>query len=503
MTDPQIGKLWVPESAAVLLNDLLTDVKLAMYQQGLTLPVTPGTDTYIWCTAFANAAMVQYAQISTLSTAITPLYSEGDDLERWRIALGLPVIEPSPSSGAIRLEVTGTANVPAGTALVLPNGRRLEVFGSWPGVTDGDEIDVVATDTGFETNAEGGTVVRFASAPLNVSAEATVSYERPLTGGYDAESEARKLERILNRMANAADATGNWGGLVQIALNSLASVQKCFVYPALGGPASTKIVPVRGYERDFANFTRTMSSAALAIVRNAIHTKAPDACQYVVQAAADASLDVAIQVTIPASKLSGGNGNGWIDIVPWPPLASGTHVEIDSVSSTAPSITVDETTTTAPIAGQTHVTWWSPSTREFVTVLVTGQSGGTGAWVLTLETPLVDSEGNEPAVGDWVSPGMENAEGYAKTWVDIMEALGPGENISGSAIAPRDSRRPFVADGPRSGVTTAELLAFQSANVEVTDIQFSYRSATVPAVPGSIDDAPNIFVPRHFAIYEI
>ena len=503
MTDPAIGQLWVPESAAVIREDLLTDIKGSMYAEDVTLAVTPGTDTYIEFTAFANAQMVQYAQLANLSTAITPLYSEGADLERWREALGLPVVEASPSTGAIRLTVSGTANVSAGTALVLPNGRRLEVFGSWPSVTDGDEIDVVAIDTGEETNAEGGTVVRFVSAPLNVDTEAEVSYERPLDGGFDGEDEPRKLERILNRMANGANNSGNWGGLRQIAFNSLASVHNCFVYPALGGPAGCKIVPVRGFNRRLHLYTRVFSNAALAIVRNAVHRQASDGNQYVVQAAADRNLVVSLNATLPASRLSGGNGTGWMDAAPWPPLESGAQFIVVSSSSTSEAtITFIANITVDPVRGQTHVAWWSPYTMNFVTRLVTDFSEAASVWTVELESPMVDALGNAPSSG-LLSPGMENAQSYADSWVSIVEGLGCGENISGSVQAPRDSRRPFVTDGPPSGVTTSELLAFQSRNPEITNLEYSYINEAAPIVPSSIDEPPHCFVPLHFGIYEL
>ena len=501
MTDPEIGKLWVPESADVVRQDILDDIRLAMREQGVTLPVSPKTDTYIWATADANAAMIQYSQLATLSRSITPLYSEGDDLERWRQALGLPVAEPGPSSGRIRLKVTGSSTVTADTQLVLENGKRIKVYGSWSGVVDGDEIDVVAIDTGADTNAAGGTTVRFVTAPLNVESEATVSYEIPLSGGVDDETEARKLTRVLNRMANGADNSGNWGGLRGTAFDALASVQDCFVFPALGGPASCKIVPVRGFDRTNHLYTREFTAAALAIIRHAIHSKSSDGNQYVVQAAADENLDVALMLTLPNSRLSGGNGNGWLDAAPWPLTGSSTRVRVDAVSSSTPSITVDTDTTTEPVDGQTRIAWWSPHTMEFVTRLVVSHSGSAGAWVLTLDTPMTDSAGNEPSVDDFVSPGMENAEAYAKTWIDMMEALGCGENISSSVLEPRDSRRPFVTDGPATGVSTTQLLEFQKRNPEVTSVGWSYVSLGAPTVPSSIDDPPNILVPRHFGIY--
>jgi len=504
MADPEVGKLWVPESAAVVLDDLLTDVRLAMYAQGVTLPVTPGTDTHIWCTAFANAAMMLYSQLPGVATAANPLYCDEKDLEDWRVTLSLPVVGAAPSTGAIRLKVTGTGTVPDGTQLVLPNGKRIAVSGTWTGVTDGSEVDVVAYDMGADTNAGRGTVVRFRSAPLNIDTEATVSYERPLTGGTDAETTERKRTRVLNRLAFAASQSGNWGGLRALALDSLASVVDCFVYPALGGPASTKIVPVRGFDRTFYDFTRTFSTAAMNLIRSYIQAKAPDANQYVVQAAADQALNVALKVTIPESGLAGGNGDGWVDPVVWPQLSGGdTYTPIYSVSASNPQITLTANTTTAPVDGQTHIMWWSPHTMKFYQRTVLSHSGAAGAWVLNLDSQFVDDDGNTATAADFVSPAAERAEQYASAWLDVVESLGCGENITSSIIAPRDNRRPFISDGkPRAGMTTAELAVFKEKNPEIVDLEYSYRSSTSPTVPASIDTAPNIFVPQHFGIYQ-
>jgi hypothetical protein len=36
---------------------------------------------------------------------------------------------------------------------------------------------------------------------------------------------------------------------------------------------------------------------------------------------------------------------------------------------------------------------------------------------------------------------------------------------------------------------------------EITDIELGYAPTTTPTVPASVDDPPNILVPRHFAVY--
>jgi hypothetical protein len=38
-------------------------------------------------------------------------------------------------------------------------------------------------------------------------------------------------------------------------------------------------------------------------------------------------------------------------------------------------------------------------------------------------------------------------------------------------------------------------------HAEISDAEIAYASATVPTVPSSVDDPPNVLTPRHFGIY--
>lgn len=499
-----IGTVYVPETAAELRDDFLADLRLEARKASSVEPaVQPGTDDYRFATAVANAGMLQYANIAASRDAVTPLNATGDDLDHWREALGLPVVQPSPSTGKLVIAVDGggSVTIPDGQQFVLPNGLRGRVSGTWVGVADKAEIDVVTIDAGDAANLDAGQTVRFVAPPLNVRIEAKVSPNGPLRGGYDAETDDRKRVRVLNAAAYKP-AGGNWAQLRQIALDNLASVANCYVYPALGGPASCKVVPVRDYDVEAGEFTRAMNSAAIALVQAALWDATPSQDEIVVQASADESVDVSLLLTIPDSSLAGGNGAGWTDAAPWPPLVGSDSGRVAVTAATSSTqITVGAHTTTAPVAGQTHVAWWSPNDRRFRAALVTAVSGSSGAWALTLDVPLVDSDGAAAAVGDFVSPAAANIVAYGATWVEIMRKLGPGENTSDANRLPRAKRHPYTSDESPSSLNLLALRSLVDAHAEIEDGDWSYRSATEPTVPVSVADAPNVLVPRHFGVY--
>jgi uncharacterized phage protein gp47/JayE len=492
-----------PTGLAEIRDDILTDVLLEADNAGLTVSVGPGSEDYVWATGMAGALMLAHARISSVEDALTPLNATGADLVRFQRARRLPDVGASPGAGKIVLEVSGTDTVADGTVFTLPNGSRGHVVGNWSGVVDRDEVDVLMDDTGRASNAPPGTTVTFLNPPANVSPEATVSSIEPITGGFDAETEARLRERILNGYGNVPGG-GNWGHLREIAFNASPAVQMAFVYPAIGGPSTAKTVITQAFDRENYDYSRAISSAAVQIVRDAVHATVSTGFSFPVTTPADQTVDVAVKFTIPDSTLSGGSGEGWTDITPWPQLVSATRVTVTSVT-TAGVVTCDADTATAPVNGQTRVAWWSTNDMRFHTRTVTANSGSAGAWVLTLDAPFVDSRGLTPAAGDYLSPGAEHLIEYGETWLKMLETLGPGENTSDSSLIGngRALRKPTEASGgPASDLNITQLLGFKSAHPEIKDLAWSYRSASAPTVPASVDDAPNILAPAKFGVYK-
>lgn len=494
----EVGTIYVPATAAEIRDDILTDIRLESRKYGVEAAIQPGTDDWIWATAVANAAMLQYANIAVARDDITPMFATDEGLERWRIALGLPAVQPSPATGKIIVSVTGSATIPGGTQFVYPNGFRGQVVGTWT-VTDGSEIDVASIDRGSEANLDPGVKVRFVSPPMNVGTEAKVSGNAPLRGGMDAETTERKRERVLNASENNPSG-GNWAHARQIVMNELASVANCFVYPALGGPASMKVVPLRAFDSAASEYTREMSPAALDIVRNALHRELCDAVEIVVQAAQDEPRDVSLALDLPASALAGGNGGGWTDAAPWPlPSGGATAVTVSTQHSTT-EVSISGASG-VPLVGQTHVAWWSPDDMRFRVYLVIAAThlGGTD-WRITLDRPLVSSNGLYVAPGDYISPASANIEAYGKTWLRVFEGLGPGENTSEASRLPRALRHPFVSDAAQSRLGSRALKAMLDAHPEIREIAFK-ATPPGPTVPASVADPPRVLVPRHLGIY--
>lgn len=504
--------MWQPSGAEEIKQDFLDDLFLCAQANGVAdPPVEPGTDWDALATAVANGQLMQYAnsRIAEDNTDVTT--ATGDKLEQKRDAYGVPVLNPMPSSGKIRVRVNGSGTIPSGRQLTLPNGLRLQTTGLST-VLDKEEIDVVAIDTGTATNAKAGTKVQFVSAPLNVQQEATVSTAFPLTGGLDVESEPAKRKRVKDRLKYQPDGS-NWAALRDIAKRSLGSIRDAFVYPALGGPASCKVVLVKTANPSDLDFSQVPTDGQVSIARAAIQAANSSGDQIIVQAVAEQALDMVLIMSLPDSSLAGGNGLGWADQDPWPQLAGGdnNHVTVTAVDATAngTKITVSAQTATSPIAGQTRIAWWSPQDLQFRVFTVTVVTGSAGAWNLTLDLPLIDSTGALVAVGDYISPPSERIKDYGNEWLRQIYTLGPGENTADSARLPRSLRHPYVTVESPSYPAFDQLDALKAKFQEITTIGYgqflivpTVAFLDPPTVPIDVDTAPNIYAIQNFGIYK-
>lgn len=502
----QLGIVQVPTGSAEIRDQWLQDVRLAAIDTGVAEPpVEPGTDYYLIGEANSQVALVGLANISLAAKDVNVLDATGEPLDAIREGDGLPVVSPAGATGKIKITVAGPTNVPTGTKLKLPNGLRIQTVGTVINPADQQEIDVAAIeDTGSLTNLKGGSAVQFVAAPTNVSKAAVVSSDFPLTGGTDKETDSRKRDRILNTRRNKP-AAGNWAYWRQFVLDNFAAAVDTYVYPALGGPSSHLIVPVRAFDRANNDYSRTPSSALVQAIRTAVQADANTGIETVLRGPANEAADFTLLVDIPDSVLAGGNGQGWTNTNPWPSLevADAGNVALSGTPADSASITVDAQTAVTPVDGQTEIAWWSSADRMFYTALVVSHSGGVGAWVLNLDRPLVGIDGAVPQSGDYVCPSAQNLTAYGDTWVALFEALGPGEMTTDPDRLPRSLRNPNAADEDPHSMTRATLKGVTGKHVEITDITFGYAPATSPTVPATVDDPPNILVPRRFAIYPL
>jgi hypothetical protein len=503
----QLGIVQVPTGSAEIRDTWLQDVRLAAIDTGVEEPpIEPGTDLYIIGEANSQIALVGIANISIAAKDVNVLDATGDALDAIREGDGLPVVNPAGATGKIKVTVSGATTIANGTKLKLPNGLRIQTVGTFINPADQAEIDVAAIeDTGTLTNLKGGSAVQFVAAPTNVSKAAIVSSDFPLTGGTDKETDARKRDRILNTRRNKP-AAGNWAYWRQFVLDNFAAAVDTYVYPALGGPSSHLIVPVRGFDRANNDYSRTPSSALVQAIRTSVQADANTGIETVVRGPANEAADFTLLVDIPDSVLAGGNGQGWTNTAPWPSLevADADKVTITAVGADNDQLTLSANTATAPIEGQTEIAWWSSADRMFYTALVIDVTVATpGAWGISLDRPLVGIDGVGPQVGDYVCPNAQNLTAYGDTWVSLFEAFGPGEMTTDTDRLPRSLRNPNAADEDPHSMTRATLKGVTGQHVEITDIAFGYSPLTSPTVPAGVDDPPNILVPRRFAVYPL
>jgi hypothetical protein len=501
-----MADLYQPENADVLKGQFLRDVRLGAIDAGVEEPpTTPGTDWDMLATGVANLCLLGFANVNASEADANVLTATGQPLDDIRKAEGLPEIGAEGASGKVVVSVAGTVTVADGQVFTIPNGLVGHIVGTHVNPADQAELAAQMDDVGEDSNLGAGEIVRFTSPPVNLAIEAKVSVGEPLTGGTEREDDERKRARILNVRRNRP-AGGNWAHIRKIVLEALGSVQECYVYCAPGGPGSTKVVPVKDFDLSISDFSRVLSSTALDVVRLAVQTNLPNPQEIVVTAAANEPCDVTLKISIPDSALTGGNGRGWSDAQPWPILEFGeTAVEITAVTAGGDGITVSALTAVAPIAGQTHIAWWSQVDRKFYVALVLAGVGISGAWDLTLDRPLVGETGAGPVTGgtaDYISPASEQLLNYGDAWIELFRALGPGENTNDVNRLPRAKRHPYVTDEDPTSLTAVVLRRLTEPFPEITDHEYVFKSLSGPSVPGSVATAPNVLIPRRFAIYK-
>ncbi len=500
-----MSDLYQPKNAEELSQRFLRDIRLASIQSGYDdVPVGYGSDFWLTSQGIAGIGLQGFRNILLSEADQNVLTAEGQALDNIRVGYGIPEVSLSPGRGRIKIRVSGVTTITNGQSFIYPNGKSGRVVGTYVNPSDNSEVNVECTTNGTSGNLKAGEIVRFIGAPVNVGSEAKVSVDSPITGGTDSESDARKRLRILNVLRNKP-AGGNWAHVRQIVLDLNGGVQNCFVYPALGGPASAKVVPVKDFDLSLNDFSRICSDALLATIRSQLQSNLPVGVELVVQGAATEYTDITLKLSIPDSSQSGGSGQGWKDIVPWPQLevADSNRVTVTSVNATFDQLLINAATTTAPIDGQTHISWWSPNDRKFYTGLVVDHSGSTGAWLITLDRPIVDSIGLGPVSGDYISPSCENIVGYGSSFVNMFRNLGPGENTSSLARLPRAKRHPFVAVESPFSITNSTLKSMIVSYPEITDFSIGYALKASPTVPINTATAPNILVPRRFGVYKL
>jgi uncharacterized phage protein gp47/JayE len=501
--------VFIPLTETEWRDQYISDCGLAADVVGLPTPEARSSEWFVQGTALAQLMVLGAARMQLIEDNINIYDCDAEQLEAYRAGRGIPQLEPEKATGRIVLKITGTATMVAGTEFTYKSGaRRGRVLETEHELTNGAEVEVEALDTGADGNLPGGSEVRFVAPPLNIAPRAYVSAAFELAGGTDTETIDHLRARIIDDFASPA-AGGNSAHIIELVRGNDPSLSACYVYPALGGPGTALVVPVVPFDVAGRSITRRPSEAQLQAARAVVQAELPESRDIYILAPTEHLVDFAATCRLPGIA----TGNGWADATPWPALvgADNGRVSISAVGSDGTSITVTANTTTAPTAALSSIAWWSSVDCRFRTTVVLSSTGSAGAWVLTLETPLVDYSGAPPAVGDYVCPAAKNSvietagvvTGYGATWLSMFVSLGPGEAVASSSFRyPHAARYPLISDTAPADFLDLSLFAMQQAHSEMSGSSFSYSPTTTPTIPATVATPPYILVPRHFGIYK-
>ncbi len=493
--------------AATIRNDWLRLVSYGLKRRGVAEPeVGAGSEMFIRAQGFANEAEIAEANAVIKCDEFMDDTATGEALERRCKPYDIFRRPAGPSAGFIVFDASAPSLVTTLHELTDQTGQRYVV--TVGGTYDDEEpIAIASRTTGVDVNLPAGTVLRWVNSPTYSSEKALVSAGGLINGRPREEDES--LRGRLFEHKRSPPASGNAQDLCEMAEKGLLQVQKAYCYQAIQGSGTVHMALTAAPTA--TNKNRSIATATMtSLVRPYIQGKIPGRAYSIVTTVTDQECDLAIGITIPEALTASppGPGGGWVDGSTWPLAGVAGHgVLVSSVTSTT-VITVDATT--APNAGVSHISWLSPIDWKIYSAVVVSSAGTTGAYVLTLDNPLVGI-----TAGSLIWPSFETSEDYVDAILAFFELMGPGEKTSNVSALVRGYRHPRPSASWPSALGASLLSALKHANPdELTDAQYVSRyddtTYTVgnsgdiaPAIPASVEDPPSQFVPRHLGFYRL
>lgn len=481
-------------SADQIRQQWLDDFRLAALEQGIeSPPVQPNTDEYLRATGMGQLGAQAYAAIAFHDRATDVDKADEEQLEEMRKQLGLPVAASTPASSSgieIRVFGGGTVALTSGLLAVMPNGTHARLSRDYAAAANEDLIEFTTVEVGRAQNVQTGKL-RWVQAPLNVGAEMTIT--TPFAGGVDNESAGRKRKRIKNRLRNQPGG-GNWAQHVEVALNTSAALSGAYVYSACGAAGQVKVIVANPIDTDLDVYTRAVDSLTVTALQNALDTEMPDGAFRNTQSTAFQLSDHAMQIKIPTAKAT-----GWVNGTPWPPLVEDDGGRVRVLSVISPNIfTVSAETSVEPVEGITKIVIWDDETASFTEARIDGVSGSAGSRQITTDIAIASI-----SPGQFVSPAAYNAETYGKSFVAMMDGLGPGEQTDNASLLADCYRKPVIGPENPSDVTSRSLDQITDESPEIEDAEWSYNSATTPDIPATLADPAKTLTIRHFGFYPV
>lgn len=196
------------------------------------------SDNFIRASGMASAVLGLYQFAAWGINQYFPDTADIDNLIRFASVRGINQIPAVSAVGSITFNGTPAAAVPLGTVVRTLAGQQYKTTAAGV-VAAGGSVAVAATavNAGSAGNVPDNQAVTLLSAPVGINAAALMTH---MADGYDAESLASLLERVLDHLRHPP-AGGNANDYRRWA-REVAGVTSAFVYPLRRGLGTTDVV---------------------------------------------------------------------------------------------------------------------------------------------------------------------------------------------------------------------------------------------------------------------
>jgi uncharacterized phage protein gp47/JayE len=486
---------------------ILTTLQADYAQQGLTVNVLPGSDYYRLATAIARwGATIEANNVVQVDNYMPDSTQDMTVLARWGAFFGLSPRGATGAYGVFTIACSAPAAVDVGEQLTdsLQQVYQVTRAGTY---ANGAQVPVQAVSTGAGTDHVNGDTLTWVSAPNYCAPTVTVGTtgaKDGLVNGAPAEDIETFRARVLQAMANPMGG-GNWTMVAALGSASSGAVCGTAVYPAANGP-STVHVACWAYATNLAASNaknRDLPSALMTgTIAPYIQGQLAEYVECVVTTVTNVPVDVAIGLTLPASPSASpaGPGGGWVDGQPWPYNSTGATTFKCTITGLTSYVIVTCDAPSPPIPGVSSIAYLDPSTWTLFTAHVVSYTGTSGAYTLTLDSPLVNL-----TPGAFIFPQSVNQQTYINALLGAFANMGPGEKTASAGLLPRASRKPTPQTLFPYSLDNTFLKALTNSGTEVIGSSFLYTSAgtapVAPALPAAISQPPNLYVPRNCGFY--
>src|ERR1700678_1224533 len=226
-----------------MINDMQQGTAYWGYNNGLGIPMVPGSEIYLRFSTIAGQLAVQDQMMLTLVNNNLITTSSGTNLDVVAANFGLTRRGATNSSGFVQLISSIPITLQVGSVLTGPNSIQYQV--SQYGVYNpGQNVPISSVSTGSATNLPIGSIMNWQVAQANMQSTCLVSIA--ITGGVDAEDDATLRNRLYLALQSPAG-MGNGQDLVTLAGSIDGVIQQAFVYSNFNG-AGTQLVALTGYQ---------------------------------------------------------------------------------------------------------------------------------------------------------------------------------------------------------------------------------------------------------------